>query len=267
GAFEKRVDGEAASFDALDLDDLINLAGEEPLLAVLVRGRAGTVDDDVDFAQPVERLLGGDVCPGGEGEAGEVAQAVVGGFAVDAGHAGVAGREGPEHRHRFRAAALADDDPARIEPKRTRHELVEADAGKPIGAVGAGFVGDAVVEKIGEFQFGAGFADNDAFGAGDGAAERVEQGGLAGGDRAGDDDVLAGAHAGGEEVARVLAQDAELDKFAERVRAEAKAADGEDDVAVGAHGRDRGGEAGAVGEAGFDQRRDPVEAFAFDVFE
>jgi hypothetical protein len=36
------------------------------------------VDDDVDLAQPVECLFGGDVGAGGEGEAGEVAQAVVG---------------------------------------------------------------------------------------------------------------------------------------------------------------------------------------------
>ena len=38
-------------------------------------------------------------------------------------------------------------------------------------------------------------------------------------------------------------------------------------VPVGADRRDRGGEAGAVGEARFDQRGDPVEPFAFDLFE
>src|SRR5581483_9820231 len=135
-AFEEWVGGEAVSFDALDFDDLGDLAGEEALFAVLVGGGAGAVDDDVDLAQPVECLFGGDVGAGGEGEAGEVAQAVVGCFAVDAGHAGVAGGEGPEHRHRFRAAALADEDAARVKPERAGDELLEADAGEAVEAVG-----------------------------------------------------------------------------------------------------------------------------------
>ena len=57
------------------------------------------------------------------------------------------------------------------------------------------------------------------------------------------------------------------DELGERVRFQAEAADGEDHVAVRTDRRDRGGEAGAVGEAGLDQRGDPVEAFPFDVFE
>lgn len=76
-AFEKGVGGEAGSFDALDFDDFVDLAGEEALLAVLIGGRAGAVDDDVDLAQPVECLLGRDVGAGGESEAGEVALARV----------------------------------------------------------------------------------------------------------------------------------------------------------------------------------------------
>src|SRR5579884_151991 len=136
-AFEQWVDGEAVSFNALDFDDLVDLAGKEALFAVLVGRWAGAVDDDVDLAQPVERLFGGDLRAGGECEAGEVAQAVVGCFAVDAGHTGVAGGEGPKHRHRFGAAALADDDPARVEPERAGDELLEADAGEAVEAVGA----------------------------------------------------------------------------------------------------------------------------------
>src|SRR5690348_17840495 len=116
--FEEWVGGEAVSFDALDFNDLVDLAGKESLLAVLVRRRPRAVNDDVDLAQPIERLLGGDVRAGGEGEASEVAQPVVGCFPVDAGHAGMAGGERPEHRHRFRAAAFADDDSAGIEPER-----------------------------------------------------------------------------------------------------------------------------------------------------
>src|SRR5579884_3822796 len=49
-AFEEWVDGEAVSFDALDFDDLVDLAGEEALLAAFVGGGAGAVDDDVDLA-------------------------------------------------------------------------------------------------------------------------------------------------------------------------------------------------------------------------
>src|SRR3954464_6207678 len=117
-AFEEWVGGEAVSFDALDFNDLVDLAGEEALFAVLVGRGTCAVNDDVDLAQPIERLLGADVRASGEGEASEVAQRVVGCFAVDAGHAGVAGGERPEHGHRFGAAAFADDDPAGIEPER-----------------------------------------------------------------------------------------------------------------------------------------------------
>ena len=49
-AFEEGVGGEAVSFDALDFDDLVDLAGEEALLAVFVGRPAGAVDDDVDLA-------------------------------------------------------------------------------------------------------------------------------------------------------------------------------------------------------------------------
>ena len=78
---------------------------------------------------------------------------------------------------------------------------------------------------------------------------------------------LRGADAGGEEVGGLLAEQPERDELGERVGAQAEAADGADHVAVGADRRDRRGEPGAVGEARFDQRRDPVEAFAFDVLE
>src|SRR5579884_40399 len=71
-AFEQWVDGEAVSFDALDFNDLVDLAREEALFAVLVGRWACAVDDDVDLAQPVECLLGADLRSGGEGEAGEV---------------------------------------------------------------------------------------------------------------------------------------------------------------------------------------------------
>jgi len=73
GAFEEWVDGEAGSFDALDFDDFVDLTGEEALFTVLVGRGAGAVDDDVDLAQPVECLLGRNVCAGRKGEAGEIA--------------------------------------------------------------------------------------------------------------------------------------------------------------------------------------------------
>ena len=119
----------------------------------------------------------------------------------------------------------------------------------------------------GQLQLGGGFADDDPFAAGDRAAERVEQGGFAAGDAAGDDDVLAGADAGGEEGGGLVAEEVELDELGERAGAEAEAADRADRVAVGGDRWDRGGQSGAVGEARFDARRDPVEPFAFDLFE
>ena len=54
---------------------------------------------------------------------------------------------------------------------------------------------------------------------------------------------------------------------ASELRFEAEAADRADHVAVRGDRRDRGGEPGAVGEARFDPRCDPVEAFAFDLLE
>ena len=80
------------------------------------------MDDDVDLAQPVECLFGLDLGAGCEGEADEVAEGVVGGFAVHGGHAGVAGGEGPEHRHRLWAAALADQDAVGVHPQRVGDE-------------------------------------------------------------------------------------------------------------------------------------------------
>src|SRR6266849_5448598 len=114
GAFEEWIDGEARSFDTFNFDDLIDLARKETLLTLFVGARSSAVNHDVDLAQPVKCLLGGDVCAGGEGEAREVAESVVGAFAVDAGHAGVSSRERPEHRHRFRATAFADKDATRV---------------------------------------------------------------------------------------------------------------------------------------------------------
>ena len=71
-------------------------------------------------------------------------------------------------------------------------------------------------------QLGRGLADDDPLGAGDGAAERVQERRLAGGDTAGDDDVLAGADAGGEEVGGLLAQEAEPDELLEGAGASRK---------------------------------------------
>jgi len=85
----------------------------------------------------------------GEGEPDEVAQGVLGGFAVDAGHAGVAGGESPEHRHRFRAAALADEDAVGVHAQRVGDEVFERDGGKPVGAGRSRLVADAVREDRG----------------------------------------------------------------------------------------------------------------------
>ncbi len=91
--------------------------------------------------------------------------------------------------------------------------------------------------------------------------------GFAAGDAASNDDVFAGAGAGGEEGGGLVAEEVELDEFSERSGAEAEAADRADGVPVRGDGWDRGGEPGAVGQARFDARGDPVEAFAFDLFE
>jgi hypothetical protein len=108
---------------------------------------------------------------------------------------------------------------------------------------------------------------DDAFGAGERAAEGVEERGLAGGDAAGDDDVLASPDGGGEEVGGVAGEEIEVDEFVEGAGGEPEAADRADGVAVGGDGWDRGGEPGAVREPGFDAWGDAVEAFALDVFE
>ena len=112
----------------------------------------------------------------------------------------MAGRERPEQRHRFRAAALADDDPVGVHPQRVGDEVFERDRRQPVDAAGAGFVADAVRQHARQLQLGGGFADDDALLRVDFFAERVQQRGLAAGDAAGDDDVLAGPDAGGEEL-------------------------------------------------------------------
>src|SRR5207249_147764 len=123
-----------------DFGDLVDAAGEEAALAGLVAAGAVAVDDDVDLAQPVERFGGLDAVPGGEREADEVGEGVLGGFAVDAGHASVAGGERPEHGHGLGAAAFADDDAVGVHPQGVGDEVFERDGGEAVVAGGAGFV-------------------------------------------------------------------------------------------------------------------------------
>ncbi len=230
GSVEERVEGESPSFDAGDLDDLVDPAGQEASLAGAEAARPVAVDDEVDVAHPVERLLGLDAGAGGEREADEVSEGVLGRLAVHAGHARVAGRERPEHRHRLGAAALADEDPVGVHPQRVGDEVLERDCREAVGARRPRLVADAVGEQARQLQLGRGLADDDPFGAGDRAAERVQERRLAGGDAAGDDDVLAGADAGGEEVGGLVAQEAEPDELVERAGGEPEAADRADRV-------------------------------------
>ena len=125
GAVEERVEGETASFDARDFDDLVDPPGQEAPFAAREAAWAVAVDDEVDVAHPVERLLGLDPSAGGEGEADEVPEGVLGGLAVHARHARVSGRERPEHRHRLGAAALADEDPVGVHAQRVGDEVLE----------------------------------------------------------------------------------------------------------------------------------------------
>ena len=108
--------------------------GRKRLLAGAEAARAVAVDDEVDVAYPVERLLGLDAGAGGEGEADEVLEGVLGRFAVHAGHARVPGRERPEHRHRLGAAALADEDPVGVHAQGVGDEVLEGDGGKAVRA-------------------------------------------------------------------------------------------------------------------------------------
>ena len=86
-------------------------------------------------------------------------------------------------------------------------------------------------------------------------------------DAAGDDDVLAGAHARGEEVGCLLAEEPELDELVQGAGVESEAADRADHVPVRGDGRDRRGEPRAVGQPRLDPGGDPVEAFPFDLLE
>jgi hypothetical protein len=77
-AFEERVQRWGGPFDADELDDLVDMARQVAAFAVDVCAGAVAVDDQVDLAQPVECLLGVDLVAGGEGEADEVAECVLG---------------------------------------------------------------------------------------------------------------------------------------------------------------------------------------------
>src|SRR5438067_1007578 len=94
-AFEEWIERRPISFDAGDLDDLLDPPGQEVALAVVEVAGPIAMDDDVEFADPVECLLGLDARTRSEGEADEVFERVFCGLPVDRGHAGVAGRERP----------------------------------------------------------------------------------------------------------------------------------------------------------------------------
>jgi hypothetical protein len=192
---------------------------------------------------------------------------VLGRLAVHARHPGVPGGERPEHGHRLRAAALADEDAVGVHSQGVGDDVLERDGRKPVVARGARFVADAVGEDGRQLELGRGLADDDPLGAGNRPAERVQERRLAGRDSPGDDDVLPGADAGSEEGGGLLAREAEPDELVERAGGEPEAADGADRVPVRGDGRDRGGEARAVGEARLDTRGDAVEPLALDLFE
>src|SRR5205807_9887397 len=97
-----------------------------------------------------------------------------------------------------------------------------------------------------QLQFGRRFADDDALLRVDFLAERVQQRRLSARDASGDDDVLAGPNAGGQELAGLRAEEAELLQLGERAGAQTEAADRADRVPVRGDRRDRGGDPGAI---------------------
>ena len=110
-------------------------------------------------------------------------------------------------------------------------------------------------------QFGGVFDGDDAFLFADEAGEGVEHRGFAGTRTAADDDVQAGFDGTGEEVDDAWGEGVEADQIVDGEQPLAEAANGHDG-AVERDGRDDGADAGAVAQAGIDDRRRVVDTAA-----
>ena len=171
----------------------------------------------------------------------------------------VAGVHGLEHVERGTVADLTDDDPVGPHTQRVLDQVADVDLAATLDVRRAGLQAQHVL--LVQLELGGVLDGDDALVGGDERRDDVERGRLAGAGTAGDDDVAAAEHAGPQEVAHGRREGAEGDQVGVGERVLGELADGEH-RAVERDGRDDGVDAGAVGQAGVDQRAGLVDATA-----
>ena len=199
-----RVD---AGLDDQDLLDPALLAEG----AVVVGDDLGAqVHHDVDRGgQLADRQLAGDLRSLLHRAGDELLDGVLGAAGVGGADRTRAGLHRLEHVPDLRAADLADDLAGEVEPEGVVDGLLEAEL-TGLAAVDADLAGSGAVlpgvddlvpvDQLVQVQLELGLEGADHLPGRDARAQGADPGGLAGALDAGDDDALAGSHAGGEEV-------------------------------------------------------------------
>ena len=190
----------------------------------------------------------------------DAVQSVARGVGVNGGErALMAGVHGLKHVKGLLAAHLAYHDAVGAHTEAVDDELAHADRALAFDVGRAGFEADDVL--LLELQFGRVFDGDDALGVRDVSGKNVEKRGFAGAGTAGNEQIQAALHHGGEQFEHGFGQGFIFEHVARGDGIAAEAADGEAG-AVKRERRDNGVDAGAILQAGVHHGRRFIDAAA-----